>query len=216
MVTNCGVCGHDQPRHKKGWQADHDHTTGMFRGFLCNACNLRLGYAEKHAIPLSKEERTYLRSHRRDLRLRFNTVVKSPQELAEKATPRQRALHGIRGGRLLPSERWKFEMDARYLADMKQNPEAALFLSQFNEETCTANVYSVGEPHLHTPEEMREIFKDNQAHRRDEDVLSYHRGPSLESVPGLDYAHSAPGDEEDRRIAEIDRKRSLALRGEDA
>ena len=27
----------------KGWVCDHDHTTGLFRGWLCHKCNLGLG-----------------------------------------------------------------------------------------------------------------------------------------------------------------------------
>lgn len=40
----CKACGRDVqgPRSKRG-VADHDHVTGVFRGIICNGCNVALG-----------------------------------------------------------------------------------------------------------------------------------------------------------------------------
>ena len=41
----CAVCNSDDPKGPwHTWSADHDHTTGQFRGVLCHNCNLMLGH----------------------------------------------------------------------------------------------------------------------------------------------------------------------------
>ncbi len=59
-ATECACCRYRAPRTRNGWQADHDHLTGIFRGFLCLPCNIRIGIAEKHALALSADEAAYL------------------------------------------------------------------------------------------------------------------------------------------------------------
>ena len=39
--TDCCVCGANKNDHKI--RLDHDHETGVFRGWLCHRCNLALG-----------------------------------------------------------------------------------------------------------------------------------------------------------------------------
>lgn len=46
----CPICGRNEEqaqgysiKRKNIWCADHDHTTGEFRGWLCHKCNLGLG-----------------------------------------------------------------------------------------------------------------------------------------------------------------------------
>lgn len=40
----CAICGGMQDKRYKNFAVDHDHTTGVVRGLLCNNCNAGLGY----------------------------------------------------------------------------------------------------------------------------------------------------------------------------
>lgn len=42
-VTQCECCGTSRPNSKQTWCADHDHVSGLFRGFLCDSCNVGIG-----------------------------------------------------------------------------------------------------------------------------------------------------------------------------
>lgn len=47
---NCEVC--NAPAGKKRLNYDHDHKTGLFRGWLCLGCNTALGYVKDNPITL--------------------------------------------------------------------------------------------------------------------------------------------------------------------
>jgi len=62
----CPICyrTEDQVRHKGGkksgsWCCDHDHSTGVFRGWLCHDCNRAIG-SFKDDIPRIKRAIDYL------------------------------------------------------------------------------------------------------------------------------------------------------------
>lgn len=40
----CEVCG--RPPGQRRLHFDHDHTTGLFRGWLCSGCNIALGHVQ--------------------------------------------------------------------------------------------------------------------------------------------------------------------------
>ena len=58
MQTRCEICGREASLH-----ADHDHATGLIRGWLCGPCNRGLGFIErpewmaKAAAYLARKER---------------------------------------------------------------------------------------------------------------------------------------------------------------
>jgi hypothetical protein len=39
----CAICKTDDPKGRRGWQTDHDHSTGFARGILCHNCNIGIG-----------------------------------------------------------------------------------------------------------------------------------------------------------------------------
>lgn len=53
-TTNCKICGRNKDEFKNNLVADHCHTTGIFRGFICNKCNLLLGLAKDDIETLKK------------------------------------------------------------------------------------------------------------------------------------------------------------------
>ncbi len=67
FVVACECCGTSSPGTRRGWQADHDHATGLFRGFLCNRCNVGAGFIEDEKFVL--QINAYLAKHRRVLTL---------------------------------------------------------------------------------------------------------------------------------------------------
>lgn len=61
----CAICKTDKPSLVSGTETfviDHDHETGLFRGILCNRCNLLIGSAEEKVLILASAIR-YLEDH---------------------------------------------------------------------------------------------------------------------------------------------------------
>ena len=56
------------PNRKGIWCADHDHTTGEFRGWLCHKCNLGLGNMND-SIQRLKSAIEYLEKSKKDYKL---------------------------------------------------------------------------------------------------------------------------------------------------
>lgn len=53
----CQICG-----ERPATDLDHDHKTGVIRGFLCHGCNLVLGYVEKQGNEWGRRAEDYLAS----------------------------------------------------------------------------------------------------------------------------------------------------------
>lgn len=58
QLGHCAICTTQDPG-KHGWNADHDHKTGLLRGALCSACNAGLGRFQD-SIPLLEAAIAYL------------------------------------------------------------------------------------------------------------------------------------------------------------
>lgn len=43
---HCHCCGTAESEFSKRLSVDHDHTTGKFRGLICEGCNISLGHYE--------------------------------------------------------------------------------------------------------------------------------------------------------------------------
>ena len=56
----CEVCKGTNPHNKKGWNADHDHKTGLFRGIVCHPCNIAISHVEKFGINRGQQIQSYL------------------------------------------------------------------------------------------------------------------------------------------------------------
>ncbi|MDE2096982.1 MAG: hypothetical protein KGL39_07035 [Patescibacteria group bacterium] len=52
--AECELCGIEAVFVERGLRLDHNHVTGEFRGWLCNACNLGLGKFKDSAVLLRK------------------------------------------------------------------------------------------------------------------------------------------------------------------
>ena len=61
VASKCESCGSTDPRHKRGWNADHDHKTGLFRGIVCHPCNIAISHVEKFGLDRGEQIASYLR-----------------------------------------------------------------------------------------------------------------------------------------------------------
>lgn len=50
----CAICGKHQNELKRKLSIDHNHSTGVIRGLLCNNCNLMLGFSKENIDVLQK------------------------------------------------------------------------------------------------------------------------------------------------------------------
>ncbi|WP_352852953.1 endonuclease VII domain-containing protein [Mesorhizobium sp. M0139] len=58
----CAICLRDTPGSKRGWNGDHCHTMGVFRGILCRQCNHGLGNFQDNIDNLRRAT-AYLERH---------------------------------------------------------------------------------------------------------------------------------------------------------
>ena len=59
----CAICGNgEDSRDNRSLSVDHDHTTGIVRGLLCNRCNPMLGYA-RDSVAVLQAAITYLTTY---------------------------------------------------------------------------------------------------------------------------------------------------------
>lgn len=59
----CAVCNTHKDAFKRALSVDHNHTTGKFRGLLCDNCNRALGYLKESEVIINNLL-TYLQCHR--------------------------------------------------------------------------------------------------------------------------------------------------------
>lgn len=52
QAGRCAMCGHAVPG--RALSEDHDHATGLTRGFLCRGCNLHEGHCSSRTCACSK------------------------------------------------------------------------------------------------------------------------------------------------------------------
>ena len=64
LATECSICKTKFSKELRK-NVDHDHTTGLVRGILCNKCNLGLGHFNDSVIALQNAV-IYLNSHKED------------------------------------------------------------------------------------------------------------------------------------------------------
>jgi hypothetical protein len=64
-ANRCEVCNSVDPRHKRGWNADHDHATGLFRGIVCHPCNIAISHVERFGLDRGQQVWYYLARKKR-------------------------------------------------------------------------------------------------------------------------------------------------------
>ena len=59
----CAICGAHQSNERRALDVDHDHTTSVVRGLLCNACNKAIGLLNED-ISILQSAIEYLEKHK--------------------------------------------------------------------------------------------------------------------------------------------------------
>lgn len=60
LIKNCFCCGSQDPRSKKGWNADHNHKTKKFRAYVCHPCNIAISHVENFQLDRGPQIAKYL------------------------------------------------------------------------------------------------------------------------------------------------------------
>lgn len=60
QTVKCDVCDSLDPRHARGWNADHNHTTKRFRGIVCHPCNIAIAHVERYGLDRGLQIALYL------------------------------------------------------------------------------------------------------------------------------------------------------------
>ena len=123
-----------------------------------------------------------------------------------RSNKRQKRLYGLRPRAFAPYLRDEMEMDGRYRADLAKDPDAARWLSAFNEETLKA-VRIKGECHVLSVEQHLEADRVRQRRRRGRDPVAFH---GLRSKLNRNLGAGS----EDAVIEQIDTARAVRLREE--
>jgi hypothetical protein len=96
--TTCECCGNAQNRIQNGrphgLHLDHDHATGVFRGWLCNACNLGIGKLGD-TIESLEHALTYLRRAAAEASVGHTSHEDARRSGAGSSTNRQRSAGAI-------------------------------------------------------------------------------------------------------------------------
>lgn len=59
-IIRCEICNTDTPKGRcNSWHVDHNHSTGIFRGILCDRCDKTLGFI-KDSIDLLEKLKIFL------------------------------------------------------------------------------------------------------------------------------------------------------------
>lgn len=69
----CAVCEDHQSQFKKSLIADHSHTTGIFRGLLCQKCNLAIGLGKDDYVAFESLSR-YLDAYSERIKINQNNL----------------------------------------------------------------------------------------------------------------------------------------------
>ena len=116
VVKQCEICG--EPLTNRTLRIDHNHETGKARGFLCNPCNIGLGFFEDNQAILMRA-RQYLARYNSDRdHARIRKMVRSKASL--KAIPRWHRHPDGKKSQCLPDCRYFGDPTWRYMKDLRK------------------------------------------------------------------------------------------------